>query len=520
MKPEVDHFEEVQRKVTVVAVPKDVITEAGIILDASGGLVDGMKVSKDGQTILIPQPTMLDSDSLNWSWTRKHLILFTIAFGALTADFTSASGTTTIVLQGVEWHMSPNSVNHAGNLNVLMMGLGGMIWVPMTRVWGRAPVLFWTTFIGLFFSIGSAVTSDWLTFYAMRATMGLFLTAPQTISIAFLKDMFFFHERAKKIGVWSTLYISSPYIGPCFANFLVDATGNWKHVFWLNSGVIALQLIFIVAFIDETYFRRDIPSGDQPRRVKGFLGRLSRVLGIWQIRVHNDYFEPFFRSWRIFATVVTRPALVLVLIHYLLVFAWAVGINITVVVLFSTPAAFGGYGYSSKSLGLLYLTPIVAVFIGEAFGHFFNEWIARRYIGRHKGVYEAEARLPTIYIALVFMVAGLVLIGQSLEKLLPVVAVVFGWGLMTFGIMLSSVAVTAYALDAYPTVPAEVGGWINFMRVAGGFSVGYFQQPWGDRVGFATSFGTQAAIVAFSGVFVVAAHVYGHRLRARFGQIE
>jgi len=58
---------------------------------------------------------------LNWSWTKKHLVLFTVAWGALCADFTSASGTATIVFQGIDWNMNPNTVNNAGNLNVLMM---------------------------------------------------------------------------------------------------------------------------------------------------------------------------------------------------------------------------------------------------------------------------------------------------------------------------------------------------------------------------------------------------------------
>ena len=190
-----------------------------------------------------------------------------------------------------------------------------MIWVPIARIWGRAPVIFWTTLIGLLFSIGSAIAKDFTQFYAMRALMGLFLTAPQTISIAFLRDLFFFHERARKIGLWSTLYISSPYIGPCIANFLLNATGNWRHVFWLNSGVAALQLLFILAFIDETWFNREFPSGSQPQREKGISGRLSRVLGLWQIRNHSGYFGKVFYSWRLLFTVITKPALVLVLVH-------------------------------------------------------------------------------------------------------------------------------------------------------------------------------------------------------------
>jgi hypothetical protein len=73
------------------------------------------------ETILIPQPSKNPEDPVNWSSTKKHLILLTIAWGSLTADFTSAAGIPCIFLQGAEWHMNPNRVNYANNLNVLMM---------------------------------------------------------------------------------------------------------------------------------------------------------------------------------------------------------------------------------------------------------------------------------------------------------------------------------------------------------------------------------------------------------------
>jgi len=199
-----------------------------------------------------------------------------------------------------------------------------------------------------------------------------------------------------------------------------------------------------------------------------------------------------------------------------MVFAWPIGINITTAILFATPEKFGGYGFSNKNLGILYFTPIVGIFLAEMFGHFFNDAMARRYIHRHKGVFEPEVRLITLYIAAVPMMAGLILVGQTLERHLPVVAVVFGWGMSSFGIMLNSVATQAYALDSYPTAPAELAGWIQFARVIGGFSVGYYQQSWGLKVGYGASFGTQAAIVGFSLLFVAAAHVWGHKLRRRF----
>ncbi|KAH7152564.1 hypothetical protein EDB81DRAFT_757626 [Dactylonectria macrodidyma] len=65
-------------------------------------------------------------------------------------------------------------------------------------------------------------------------------------------------------------------------------------------------------------------------------------------------------------------------------------------------------------------------------------------------------------------------------------------------------------------VPAELGGWINFARTVGGFSVGYYQEPWLELVGANASFGTQAGIVAFAVVAVALAHIYGGRLRQKF----
>lgn len=202
-------------------------------------------------------------------------------------------------------------------------------------------------------------------------------------------------------------------------------------------------------------------------------------------------------------------------LYSFLVFAWAIGINITTAILFASPIEYGGYGYTSKGLGFLYFTPIVGTFIGEAFGHYFNDWTARRYIHKHKGLFEPEVRLWTIYISIAVMVPSLVLVGQALRWHLSVAAVIFGWGGFSFGVMTMSVSTTAYGLDSYPTIPAELGGWLNVARTIGGFSIGYFQQPWVEAVGADASFGTQAAVVACAAVPVLILQFFGHRLRMR-----
>lgn len=145
-------------------------------------------------------------------------------------------------------------------------------------------------------------------------------------------------------------------------------------------------------------------------------------------------------------------------------FMWAVGINITSTILLETPIAAGGYGFGPKAVGFLYFTPLAAVSLGEAFGHFFNDFIANRYVRKHNGLFKPEARLLTNYVAAAFMIPGLIIVGQTLEKHLSYVGIIFGWGMYVFGVMLATVAITAYALDSYGNASSEVSGLLNFAR--------------------------------------------------------
>ncbi|KAH6986743.1 hypothetical protein EDB80DRAFT_874777 [Ilyonectria destructans] len=174
---------------------------------------------------------------------------------------------------------------------------------------------------------------------------------------------------------------------------------------------------------------------------------------------------------------------------------WAIGINITSSILFATRTTLGGYRYGPKSIGFLYFTPLVAVILSELVGHYANDWIANRYIRNHQGRFVPEARLVMNFVSIFLMVPGLVLVGQALENHLDISAIIMGWGIFVFGTMISLVAITAYLLDSYPGAACEVAGFLNFARTIGGFAVGYFQQPWGEKQGYGTSFGIQAAVL-------------------------
>ncbi|KAK4935614.1 hypothetical protein LTR10_023375 [Elasticomyces elasticus] len=509
-----DDMQQIERFHTVEAVPDFIKTDGGVLLDITGANTHHLKLAEDGH------PSEDPGDPLCWSSWKKHALLYTLAYGAFCSDFISGLCPPLIIAQGTHWQMNPNDVNHANTLNILLLGVGALFWVPLSTWWGRAPVVFWTAFIALFLNLGVALSPTFNSFYVTRALSGLISNAPPTIAIAFLRDIFFFHERARKIGIWTCLFIVSPYCGPFIANFMLAGTNSWKAPLWLGFAMHCLYFVALLLFLDETWFNRDVHQHEQPNRPTTLTARMSRIMGIWQIKHHKHYFLTLRHSLVKFVKALLKPVLILIFFNYLICFAWAIGINVSTAILFATPVEFGGYGYNYKQLGYLYFTPVVAVFLGEIFGHFSNDWHAKRYIRRHKGVFEPEVRLINAELAAILMIAGLVMVGFTLHLHLNVAVLVIGWGMHVIGIMILSVATFAYAVDAYPTAPAETAGWISFLRVIGGFSVGYFQQPWGALVGFQTSFGTQAATVAFGLCFVVLVHVYGHRLRVKSGELN
>lgn len=151
---------------------------------------------------------------------------------------------------------------------------------------------------------------------------------------------------------------------------------------------------------------------------------------------------------------------------------WLVGVNQTSSILFATPQSEGGYGFGQNAVGFLFFAPIVGILTGELFGHFFNNFILRWSTRRNGGLFVPEYHLPTIYVGLLFTIPGLVIIGQTLQQHWHWVAIVFGWGMFAFGVMLASVAITAYGLDSYPSASGEISAVINFGRLLGGFTVG------------------------------------------------
>jgi len=159
-----------------------------------------------------------------------------------------------------------------------MQGPGGLLAVPLVQRYGRLPVLFWSQFLTAIMVIGVALSPDYACLTAFRTLQGFFNTAPQIVGLSIVHDMFFFHERTRRVNVWIFCLLGGPFIGPFLAAWFLQGV-SWRADYGILAGFHGLTTVLIVLFGDETLYQRD-SAEPAIKKERGILGRIKLLVGI------------------------------------------------------------------------------------------------------------------------------------------------------------------------------------------------------------------------------------------------
>ncbi|KAF9485039.1 MFS general substrate transporter [Pholiota conissans] len=481
-------------------------------------LVDTLKLSKDGNYILWPQPSDSPEDPQNWSDGKKNFQLFIIILASVISDFDVGIGIPAVFELAKQYNKTPGEINDiVQNWSIFLIGWGGLFFVPIVRRYGRLGTLFWTQLLALGFLVGATFAPTLAIFTAMRCLTAFFGTCPQITGLYTIIDLFPFHLQAQKINLWTMGIVLAPHLSPFLFGFLV-AQASWRWAFGIGCIYSLIVLILIIMFMEESMYDRGPKGVSKPEKTSsanGLVHRLKNLVGIVGFQSANPEL-----TWRevLLAplNLVWRPHLLLILVFECAVFGFGIGINITNTVFLESPPPFG-FGFTPTVVSGIYGTPVVAVFLGLFLGHYLNDWIMNQEIKRNKGIFRAEARLWTCYIGVLIYIVGFVILGAALQNHLNKAAIIIGWGIAQIAVLVITVPVYAYCNDCFPGEQGEISSLLNLTRTLGGFSVAFYQVSWAEKNGALQTLGCEAAIVAGCFILIIPfLQVKGRSLRRRF----
>lgn len=283
---------------------------------------------------------------------------------------------------------------------------------------------------------------------------------------------------------------------------------GWRWSQWLCAILNAAQFLGYVFTFRETYYlARRHESEARPRRFHFFeLFTLPRrVLG----------------SSLSFKTVLTpllflqSPVVVLCAITY----GWAFG-EVSVGMANIVPFAFGKfYNFGPVGDGLVFISILVGVLIGEQLAGPLSDYIMKRHVRASKAASQSvqlEHRLRAILPGYIFVPIGLVIFGVTLQERTHWIGPCFGIGIAHAALQIITTVLTTYCIDCYSLHALMIGQFINCIRQLIAFTVPFWNPDLNARVGYGLGFGIEAIIATF--FFCLSSIVYwkGGGLRERF----
>lgn len=108
------------------------------------------------------------------------------------------------------------------------LGLGPLVWAPLSEVYGRKPAVLAPYFIAAIMSFGTATAKDLQTVMLTRFFTGIFASAPITNTGGVLSDIWTPEERGAAIVGYAMAVVGGPVLGPIVGGAIVQSYLHWR----------------------------------------------------------------------------------------------------------------------------------------------------------------------------------------------------------------------------------------------------------------------------------------------------
>lgn len=153
----------------------------------------------------------------------------------------------------------------------LAIGLGQLLYGPVSDMVGRKPPLYVGLALFTLASIGCALTDDIHTLVALRFVQGFGAAAGMAIPRAIVRDLHTGAEAARLMSLLMLVFSVSPILAPLAGSGVIALTG-WRGVFWAVALAALAGMLLLRTALTETRSAAD--------RVDSNLGSALRAYGV------------------------------------------------------------------------------------------------------------------------------------------------------------------------------------------------------------------------------------------------
>ncbi|ORY67724.1 MFS general substrate transporter [Pseudomassariella vexata] len=236
---------------------------------------DDTKKTKDGQIILEPQPDDSCNDPLNWPAWRRDLALVSLGLYCMVGGGITpllASGFTNIA---EDYDIELSQVSLTTGLYMLGLGIGCVIFSPTAILFGKRPVYLFSAIIFILSSIWCALSPSFTSLILARVFQGIAVSPVEALPSATIAEIFFLHERAFRIGIYTLLLLGGKNLIPLVSAAIIQSL-SWRWVFWIVAMLVGFCGILLFLFVPETFWDRSpVPRSRQPSRRPSLFRRKS-----------------------------------------------------------------------------------------------------------------------------------------------------------------------------------------------------------------------------------------------------
>lgn len=457
---------------------------------------------------------------MNWSFKKKAIT--TVLYGLTTMGTTWASSIYSAGTDQVasEFGVSTEVATLGTALLLFGMGIGPLVWAPLSELYGRKPAVLPPYFIAMIMSFGTATAKDLQTLMLMRFFTGFFGSAPVTNTGGMLSDIWAAEQRGAAIVGYAMAVVGGPVLGPIVGGAICQSYLGWRWTEYVslpynlpprtktnNSQLTGIMMAFFLAmdvlFVDESY---------PPVLLVYKAQRLRFETGNWALHARHEEWDVSLKELgnkyliRPFV-LLTTPICFLVALYASFVY------GIIYLSLAAMPIIFQEVRGWNQVVGAL---PFLAYFVGILMGAAVNLSNQRFYLRRFKANNNRpvpEARLPPMMIGSIVFSGGLFIFGWTSPKHIHWIAPMIGAVMIGFGFFTIFQAALNYLVDTFQKTAASAIAANTFLRsvLAGAFPLftnAMFHNlgvPWAaSTLGFIS-----VALIPIPYLF----YIYGKRIR-------